>query len=35
VQGSTQLETALRNLGCDVNWDGYASPVRAAVAGAN
>lgn len=35
VQGSTELEAALRNLGCDVNWDGYASPVRAAVAGAN
>ena len=35
VQGSTQLEAALRDLGCDVNWDGYASPVRAAVAAAN
>jgi DNA polymerase III alpha subunit len=34
VQGSTQLEAALRNLGCDVNWDGYASPARVAVAGA-
>ncbi len=34
VQGSTQLESALRNLGCEVNWDGYSSPARSAVAGA-
>jgi DNA polymerase-3 subunit alpha len=33
VQGSSQLEAALRNLGCEVNWDGYASPTRMAVAG--
>ncbi|HKP38770.1 MAG TPA: hypothetical protein VJT71_18075, partial [Pyrinomonadaceae bacterium] len=34
VQGSTQLEAALRNLGCEVDWEGYASPGRVAAAGA-
>jgi DNA polymerase III subunit alpha len=34
VQGSSQLEAALRNLGCEVNWDGYSSPARVAVVGA-
>jgi DNA polymerase III subunit alpha len=34
VQGSVQLESALRNLGCEVRWDGYTSPMRVAVAGA-
>ena len=29
VQGSTQLEKALRELGCEVNWDGHTSPCGA------
>jgi DNA polymerase-3 subunit alpha len=32
VQGSTQLEQALRQLGCEVHWEGYSSPARAAAA---
>jgi len=28
VQGSVQLESALRGLGCEVNWDGYSSAAR-------
>jgi DNA polymerase-3 subunit alpha len=35
VQGSAGLEAALRGLGCEVNWDGYSSSIRAAVAGAH
>jgi hypothetical protein len=35
VQGSSQLEASLRELGCDVHWDGYSSTPRTAVAGAN
>lgn len=35
VQGSAQLETALRELGCDIQWEGYSSSVRAAAAAAN
>lgn len=34
VQGSSRLEAALRDLGCEVRWDGFTSPIRAAVAGA-
>jgi len=34
VEGSSRLEAALRDLGCDVRWDGFTSPIRAAVAGA-
>jgi DNA polymerase-3 subunit alpha len=33
VQGSNQLESALRALGCEVHWEGYSSPARAAAAG--
>ncbi|HEV8589872.1 MAG TPA: OB-fold nucleic acid binding domain-containing protein, partial [Pyrinomonadaceae bacterium] len=33
VQGSNQLESALRALGCEVLWEGYSSPARAAAAG--
>jgi len=35
VQGSTQLESALRELGCEVRWDGYGSMARAAAATTN
>ncbi len=35
VQGSVQLESALRELGCEVRWDGYTSSMRAAAAAAN
>jgi len=35
VQGSTQLESALRQLGCEVLWEGHTSPVRVAAAAAN
>ena len=35
VQGSTQLEDALRALGCEVHWEGHTSPVRAAAAASN
>jgi DNA polymerase-3 subunit alpha len=34
VQGSVQLESALRGLGCEVNWDGYSSAARFASMGA-
>jgi len=33
VQGSVEIESALRNLGCEVSWDGFASSTRAAAAG--
>jgi DNA polymerase-3 subunit alpha len=32
VQGSTEIESALRNLGCEVRWEGFAAPRQAAVA---
>jgi len=35
VQGSVQLESALRELGCVVRWDGYTSAARAAAAATN
>jgi hypothetical protein len=35
VQGSVQLESALRELGCQVRWDGYTSSARAVAAAAN
>lgn len=35
VQGSAQLESALRELGCEVRWDGYTSSARAIAAAAN
>jgi DNA polymerase-3 subunit alpha len=35
VKGSTQLEKALRELGCEVHWEGHTSPVRAVAASAN
>jgi len=35
VQGSTQIETELRNLGCEVIWEGFAAPARVAAASAN
>jgi DNA polymerase-3 subunit alpha len=35
IQGSVQLESALRELGCEVRWDGYTSSARAAAASAN
>jgi len=35
VQGSAQLEAALRNLGCEVDWQGFSSRARAIAAAAN
>jgi DNA polymerase-3 subunit alpha len=35
VQGSVQIEQDLRNLGCEVIWEGFAAPARVAVASAN
>ncbi len=35
VQGSVEIESALRNLGCEVIWDGFSAPTRAAVASAS
>jgi DNA polymerase-3 subunit alpha len=32
VQGSAEIETALRNLGCEVRWEGFAAPRQAAAA---
>jgi DNA polymerase-3 subunit alpha len=32
IQGSVELEIALRKLGCDVRWDGLVTPTRAAAA---
>jgi hypothetical protein len=32
IQGSVELEVALRNLGCEVRWDGFASAKHAAAA---
>ena len=32
VQGSAEIEAALRNLGCQVKWEGFAASTRAAVA---
>lgn len=32
IQGSVELEAALLSLGCEVRWDGFASPTRAAAA---
>ncbi|MDX6558301.1 MAG: polymerase subunit alpha, partial [Blastocatellia bacterium] len=32
VQGSAEIESALRNLGCEVRWEGFAAPRQAAVA---
>ena len=32
VQGSVEMESVLRDLGCDVRWDGFASYTRAAAA---
>ncbi len=33
VQGSEEIETALRELGCEVTWGGFATGTRAAMAG--
>lgn len=33
VMGSTSIETALRDLGCEVRWEAFAAPIRAAAAG--
>jgi DNA polymerase-3 subunit alpha len=35
IEGSAAIETSLRNLGCEVIWDGLATPARVAVATAN
>jgi DNA polymerase-3 subunit alpha len=35
IQGSVQIESELRTLGCEVIWDGFAAPVRVAAAGAS
>src|SRR5205807_3717075 len=35
VQGSVEIESALRNLGCEVIWNGFSAPTRAAVASAS
>jgi DNA polymerase-3 subunit alpha len=35
IEGSAAIETSLRNLGCEVIWEGLATPVRAAAASAN
>ena len=32
VQGSAEIEAALRNLGCQVKWEGFAPSTRAATA---
>ncbi|MFS8085857.1 MAG: DNA polymerase III subunit alpha, partial [Acidobacteriota bacterium] len=32
VQGSVEMEAALRGLGCEVRWDGFSSPARAVAA---
>jgi len=32
VQGSAEIEAALRGLGCEVKWEGFATPERAAAA---
>ncbi len=33
VQGSEEIETALRELGCEVTWGGFSTGMRAAIAG--
>ncbi len=35
IEGSAAIETSLRNLGCEVIWEGFAAPVRAVAANAN
>jgi DNA polymerase-3 subunit alpha len=35
VQGSMEIESALRNLGCDIIWESFSPPTRAAVASAS
>jgi DNA polymerase-3 subunit alpha len=35
IEGSAKIETNLRNLGCQVMWEGLGSPVRAAAAASN
>jgi DNA polymerase III alpha subunit len=35
IEGSAAIENNLRNLGCDVIWEGLAAPARAAAATAN
>jgi DNA polymerase-3 subunit alpha len=35
IEGSAKIETNLRNLGCEVMWEGLASPGRAAAAASN
>ena len=35
IEGSGAIETSLRNLGCEVIWEGFAAPIRAAAATAN
>jgi hypothetical protein len=32
VQGSAEIEAALRNLGCQVKWEGFTASTRAAAA---
>jgi hypothetical protein len=34
VQGSAEIESALRNLGCEVRWEGFAPRQAAAARGA-
>jgi DNA polymerase-3 subunit alpha len=35
IEGSVKIETNLRNLGCEVVWEGFGAPVRAAAAASN
>jgi DNA polymerase III subunit alpha len=35
IEGSAKIETSLRDLGCQVMWEGLGSPVRAAAVGSN
>jgi hypothetical protein len=35
IEGSAAIESNLRNLGCEVKWEGFAGPARAAAATAN
>jgi DNA polymerase-3 subunit alpha len=35
IEGSAAIESSLRSLGCEVVWEGFAAPVRAAAASAN
>jgi DNA polymerase III subunit alpha len=35
IEGSAKIETDLRSLGCEVMWEGFGAPVRAAAAASN